>query len=585
MKIFKKISQLFMFIILLSPMKLYANSIHQNLKLELFKNEVTKINGILKFEKNKDSYNIIFQIPEEDLEIPLDKQSIKKLVKSVFLYDMNRDGVKEIFIIYNENGKNSIEGYSISNLYMEEEDYHEQEDIDFFKTLNIATAKKLNTKIANIDGFNADLAKNELDKLIPYYKVVNFNTFDIWDVLKKVGEDEYYRKGYLYKYELLPQDYERFNLQKYFKIYSLENLNFIKYMNSNTVLYSNGKYYFLFQIHRLGLITLEEVFQGKITDELNIKNGMYFNPYENGYYENNVKIGPWNSYKYSDELNRYLPVKKYFSKGVLTRKDTLYRRLSKLYTFSSTFYSPKGEIEKIEYYDPDGKISQIKTYKNSILEKVVNYTHYKRDYSIYDKVVNPKTGYESYKNRESLTLFKNIDIINAKLENEQLNLYSIKSENGKEIFIKFQNYSPKNSYLEGIRWHDDIFKHFGIDEIFYGKRKNEKIESLDDVIKDGYFEKFSPGSFPGVNSILDSQRNVESVVETGYFKTGVKNGLWKTYDRHRGDLLTTSTYVNGVLEGPYELYEVDNILRENGEHKNGVKTILWKAPPMFLFSQ
>ncbi|MEG0136166.1 MAG: hypothetical protein RR682_09160 [Cetobacterium sp.] len=572
----------FIFVLFLSQLNLYGNPIHRNLDLELFKNDTTKINGILKFEKVKNKYNIVFEIPKTNSTILLDTLNIKKEVKSVFLYDINLDGAKEIFVIYSQNGKYSLEGYSLSNLYIDDGDYYKEEILDSFKTLNIATSQRLNKKIENIPSFNANLAKKELEKLTPYYKVVNLNSYDIWDVLKRVGEDNYYSKGYLYQYELAPQDYEKFNLQKYFKIYSIDNLNFIKNIGGN-VLLSNGKYYFLFQVHHLGLITLEEVFQGEIINETIIKNGEYFNSFENGFYEKNIKIGPWNSYKYSKELERYIPIKKYFSNGVFTRKDIFYRKLDELSIFSSTFYDSKNEIEKIIYYEPNGAISQIQTYNGPVLEKVINYTHYKRNYSIYDKIINPTTGYEYYKSRESLTLFKDLNILDAKLENDELNLYSIKDSNGKDIFIKFQNYSPKTSFQEGIRWYEDSFKYFGIKEIFYGKRKFEKISSLEDIVKDGYFEEFSLGSFPGGHSITGSYRNIETVIKSGCFENGIENGVWKTYDPSRGDLLSSLTYVNGVLQGPYNLYDSD-LLKENGEYKDGVKVIFWKAPPMFLFS-
>lgn len=104
-----------------------------------------------------------------------------------------------------------------------------------------------------------------------------------------MGKDEYNSKAYLYQYELLPEDYEKFNLQKYFKIYSLDKLKFIKKIGSSVV-FSDGDYYFLFQIQRLGLITLEEVFQGEILEKEIVKNGEYFNEYENGSYEKNRKI-------------------------------------------------------------------------------------------------------------------------------------------------------------------------------------------------------------------------------------------------------------------------------------------------------
>lgn len=568
------------FMIFLFQLNLYGDSIHKNLELELYKDEIIKINGVLKFQKNKDRYDIIFEIPEKNLSVVLDTLNIKKKIKSVFLYDINKDNIKEIFIIYDENNKNSLEGYSLGNLYLDENTYEEEERIDFFKTLNIATSQKLNKKIENIQNFNASLAKKELEQLVPYYKVVNFNDYNIWDVSKQMGKDEYNSKAYLYQYELISQDYEKFNLQKYFKVYSLDKLNFIKNIGSS-VIFSNGDYYFLFQIQRLGLITLEEVFQGEVLKKSILKNGKYFNEYENGNYEKNSKIGIWNSYEYSEELKRYLPVKKYFINGILTRKDILYRKWEELHTFSSTFYNSKNEIKEIKYYEENGEVSQIKTYKDSILEKVVNYTHYKRDYSVYDKVINPQSGYEYYKARKSLTQFKDLNLLNAKLENKELNLYSLKSSDNKDIFVVFQNYYPGKTSQEGIRWYEDPLNYFGVKEIFYGKRKNEKIKSCEDIVKDGYFEEFNLGFFPGVASITESPSNIETVVKTGYFKNGLESGVWKNYDSSRGDLLSSFSYNKGVLEGPYELHFSNGDLKENGEYRDGIKVILWEAGPQY----
>lgn len=566
--------------IFLFQLNLYGNSIHKDLELELYKDETMRINGVLKFEKNKNKYDVIFEIPEENLSTVLDTLNMKKEIKSVFLYDLNKDNIKEIFVIYNENNKNSLEGYSLGNLYMGENEYEGEEVIDFFKTLNIATSQKLNKKIENIQNFNASLAKKELEQLIPYYKVVNFNDYNIWDVSKRVGRDEYNSKAYLYQYELIPQDYEKFDLQKYFKIYSLDKLNFIKNIGSS-VIFSDGNYYFLFQIQRLGLITLEEVFQGEITGKNILKNGEYFNEYENGNYERDRKTGVWNSYEYSEDLKRYLPVKKYFTSGVLIRKDILYRRSEELHIFSSTTYNSKNEVVEIKYFEENGEVSQIKTYKDSILEKVVNYSHYKRTYSIYDKLVNPKTGYEYYKARESLTQFKDLNLLDAKLENEELNLYSLKSSDNKDIFVVFQNYSPGKTSQDGIRWYEDPLKYFGIKEIFYGKRKSEKIKSYEDIVKDGYFEEFNLGYFPGAASITGSPYNAETVIKSGYFENGAESGVRKNYDSSRGDLISSFNYVKGVLDGPYEIYFSNGALKENGEYRNGGKVILWEAGPQY----
>ena len=280
-KTFQKKYLILVFIILLIPFKLHRNSIYPNLELKLFKNEITRVNGLLKFEKIKNKYNIIFKISKTNRTILLDTQNIKTKVRGIFLYDINKDSVNEIFIIYYENGKNFLEGYSLTNLNMEENDYQEDKSTEFFKIFNTITSYKINNQIANIKNFNVNLAKKVLEKLTPYYKVINFNNYNLWNEFRNNNKDECFSKSSFYQYELLPQDYEKFNLQKYFKIYSLDNLNFIKYINGDNILFSNGKYYFLFQIHQLGSVTLEEVFQGKITDEVIIKNGRYFSSLEN----------------------------------------------------------------------------------------------------------------------------------------------------------------------------------------------------------------------------------------------------------------------------------------------------------------
>ncbi|MCQ9627932.1 hypothetical protein HS141_13450 [Cetobacterium somerae] len=109
-KTFQKKYLILVFIILLIPFKLHRNSIYPNLELKLFKNEITRVNGLLKFEKIKNKYNIIFKISKTNRTILLDTQNIKTKVRGIFLYDINKDSVNEIFIIYYENGKNFLEG-------------------------------------------------------------------------------------------------------------------------------------------------------------------------------------------------------------------------------------------------------------------------------------------------------------------------------------------------------------------------------------------------------------------------------------------------------------------------------------------
>ncbi|WP_426711203.1 toxin-antitoxin system YwqK family antitoxin [Cetobacterium sp. SF1] len=568
MKFFK----ILLFIIFLSPLEVYGNSIHPNLKLKLYEDDSFDVNGILKFERNKNKYNIIFQKNGENINSLLDKKSLNTKIKSVFLYDINGDNIREIFIIFNENGKNSLEGYSLRELPILE--YEDDIPFEFYKTLNIATSEKLNIKIKDVKNFNSSSAKKELKNLYPYYKVVNLNNYDIWNVLEKVGEENYYGKSFYHEYELLPEDYEKFNIQKYFKIYSLENLKFIEKISTNRILFTDGKYYFIFFINSPGLITLEEVFQGKLENNKIIKNGKYFNSMENGFYENNIKVDSWNGYEYFEELKRYLPIKKYYSQGKIIKKEIYYRRLGELNLFSKTFYNSENKIEKIEYYEENGEVAQIKIYEDIVLKNVINYSHYKRNYAFYD----------NNKQRKGLSKFKDLNLINMKLENEKLNLYSLDTTEGNKIFIELTNYSPKYAFLTDIRWYDDIFKYFGVKRIFYGKIKNEKIHSLEDIIKDGYYEEFSLGSFPGKISITNSTMNIETLIESGNFKGDKKVGIWEKFDRDSGDLLSKLNYEDGNLEGDYELYHGNGVIKEKGTYKNGEKEIIWKAPPMILFS-
>ncbi|MGL5581483.1 MAG: hypothetical protein ACRDCE_11040, partial [Cetobacterium sp.] len=70
------ISMIFLF-----QLNLYGDSIHKDLELELYKDETIKINGVLKFQKNKNRYDIIFEMPEKNLSTVLDSLNITKEVK------------------------------------------------------------------------------------------------------------------------------------------------------------------------------------------------------------------------------------------------------------------------------------------------------------------------------------------------------------------------------------------------------------------------------------------------------------------------------------------------------------------------
>ncbi|MGL5902184.1 MAG: toxin-antitoxin system YwqK family antitoxin, partial [Cetobacterium sp.] len=69
--------------------------------------------------------------------------------------------------------------------------------------------------------------------------------------------------------------------------------------------------------------------------------------------------------------------------------------------------------------------------------------------------------------------------------------------------------------------------------------------------------------------------------KTGYFKNGLKNGFWKSYDSSRGDLESSFSYVDGELQGPYEIYFSNGTLKENGEYQDGRKVVLWEAGPQY----
>lgn len=565
------------FVALLLPMKGYAGSIHPDLELQLLKHGETEFSGVIKFEQYQSEFEVIFEMAQIETSVVLDSKDITHEVRSVFLYDINGDQISEIFIIYNQNGRNSLEGYSVREI-----DYDYDYDIRFFKTLNKITAKAINKKIAGIENFNAELAKKELSKLFPYYKVVNFDTYDKWNVEQRVGRDNYYSKAYYYRYELLEEDYQMFDLQKYFKTYSLDNLKFIKKTDGNGLLMSNGDYYFMFVIHDLGLVTLVAVFQGEITADGIIKNGKYFNSTENGDYREDIKVGVWQSYTYAGDLERYIPLKLHYDQGRLTQSDMLYRYMQEIYIYRSEFYDQQADVQKVQYYELSGEISQIRYYKNSSLQKAINYTHFKREYANYEIKTNAQTGYKYYEQRESRTQFKALNLIDAKLENERLGLYSITDSTGNEIFIQFERYTPVQTLDYGIRWEDE--QYFGVTEIYYGKRKKDSIEEQGDIVRDGYYEAFKPGFYPGADYITNLSRNIETVVECGYFEQGKKSGQWRSYNRYNGDVLSLITCQDGICHGPYERYDGDGEVEEKGRYVDGAKTVDWVAPYVFRFS-
>lgn len=587
---FIKNMQILILIFILNNFLVFGKDTPIHEKLNLILNNEKHIKGTLSYNKVGKNYDVIFAKDGVD-EVFLTKYSLKREIKSVFLYDINGDETKEVFIISKENEKNYLEGFClILDSGMEE--------LYSIKTFDEKTSKEINKKISEIKNFNASLAKDELKKYYPYYKIV-WSDVDYWNVKKRVGEEEYYSKGFYFQYELRLEDYKDFSLKRKLKDLKIEpeKTDFIGFINNEGYLMKDslvgaclkkyGDYYLIFYLDPMGIeMQLLEMFQGKIEDGRVIREGKYYSEQENGMYSNNLKEGQWKSFQWSESFKRYFPVSRYYKNGVLEQEDGYYRHKDVLYKKWSKYYGEQSKVIKKVYYEKNGDVSQIRNYSDGILKTAINLAHFKREYSIYDKKIGAN-GYEYYENRKGLSKFKSLNLENMKLENNELNLYSIKDENGKNIFIRFENYQEKNMQSNTLTSLDAVKKDLGVKEIFYGYSKERVINSLEDIVKDGYYELFSFGTFMDNGDdfeINDDFRVGEYVISSGNFKDGKKIGEWKNFDPHRGDLLEILTYEDGVLKGPYELYDVDEALREKGKYLNGEKVIEWKAPPFYQFS-
>lgn len=587
---FIKNMQILILIFILNNFLVFGKDTPIHEKLNLILNNEKQIKGTLSYNKVGKNYDVIFAKDGVD-EVFLTKYSLKREIKSVFLYDINGDETKEVFIISKENEKNYLEGFClILDSGMEE--------LYSIKTFDEKTSKEINKKISEIKNFNASLAKDELKKYYPYYKIV-WSDVDYWNVKKRVGEEEYYSKGFYFQYELRLEDYKDFSLKRKLKDLKIEpeKADFIGFINNEGYLMKDslvgaclkkyGDYYLIFYLDPMGIeMQLLEMFQGKIEDGRVIREGKYYSEQENGVYNNNLKEGQWKSFQWSESFKRYFPVSRYYKNGVLEQEDGYYRHKDVLYKKWSKYYGEQSKVTKKVYYEKNGDVSQIRNYSDGILKTAINLAHFKREYSIYDKKIGAN-GYEYYENRKGLSKFKSLNLENMKLENNELNLYSIKDENGKNIFIRFENYQEKNMQSNTLTSLDAVKKDLGVKEIFYGYSKERVINSLEDIVKDGYYELFSFGTFMDNGDdfeINDDFRVGEYVISSGNFKDGKKIGEWKNFDPYRGDLLEILTYEDGVLKGPYELYDVDEALREKGKYLNGEKVIEWKAPPFYQFS-
>lgn len=64
------------------------------------------------------------------------------------------------------------------------------------------------------------------------------------------------------------------------------------------------------------------------------------------------------------------------------------------------------------------------------------------------------------------------------------------------------------------------------------------------------------------------------LAENGYFKNGLKTGLWKTWYTS-GTLESMQYYRNGVRKGQYSHFDQNGNLTEKGKYKENLKDGLW----------
>lgn len=86
--------------------------------------------------------------------------------------------------------------------------------------------------------------------------------------------------------------------------------------------------------------------------------------------------------------------------------------------------------------------------------------------------------------------------------------------------------------------------------------------------KGGYSGKLLTGSY----QVTDKKGNL---LEQGFFKKGIKNGVWKTWGSN-GELSSINTWKKGIKDGEYKLFQKGKLVEKGSYSKNNLAGKVYK---------
>ena len=162
-------------LLILINLNLFSIEIHQKISLdEVYKSTI----GVgefpkdrIKFEEKKDLEITIVDEMNQKLYV-LDRMKKGTKILTVFFYDINGDGVKEVYILGQYESKNFINIYELETPYRE----NLWGNIIFNRVKFLEN--KLNLKFSKMKNLNAQTIKKELESYLP----LNYNqySFELW---------------------------------------------------------------------------------------------------------------------------------------------------------------------------------------------------------------------------------------------------------------------------------------------------------------------------------------------------------------------------------------------------------------------
>jgi len=584
----KKIILLFILI----NLNLFSIEIHQKIILdEVYKSTI----GVgeypkdrLKFDEKKDLEISIVDETNQKLYV-LDRMKKGTKILSVFFYDINGDGVKEVYILGQNQGKNFI------NIYELESPYKESlwENIKFNRVKFLEN--KLNIKFSNIKNLNAQTIKKELESYLP----LNYNqySFELWKNSYKLFD--------VNKFSVLDGKFLAYYDEKKEKVETIDKASYYY------VVYANGLYGKFVRVEDYGFY-LDSIFEayeknGELVKnglsysvfeeeekKINYKDGLKHGKYEHYYYDGEMvgeywadkKIGRWTedgfvgNYEDSKKnglwINEEKGIREYYSYGKLEKEEVIDKKTEeilsrKLYEkeIIEEIYDKFGHVDKRLFYSQNGGLIEGLSFgsiKNSPEKSKFYDINLGKMEFLGDFFMDES---QKYKGSKPIILNDKTYKLHNNIWGNQLKLFSIKTGE-KELFIIMERYP------QGFAIDPETYIWFGIREIFEGKRKKDSIENFSHIARDGITETFS------VYYYGDREKNRSCLLERGYYVEGLKEGKWYTYF-YPSILWSITSYEHDIKNGLFQGFNVETgELETEGYYEMDKKVGKWKEPLPFI---